>query len=214
MRPSFITPIPELYLAAKLLDAAADALLSDRSMLAAELIVRANFPEITNYARRIVGKLSLEVHRHTDRPRCLPKSLRDTTRMPSPREQKEIFERDGWRCRFCGVNVVCKSARSLLTSQFSIKSIWTSIDLQGHSALYAMASSIDHVIPHGRGGNNERSNLVTACYCCQFGRGESTLEEVELLNPLLRNPHVDSWDGLSRLSRPSIGFKRIAAARQ
>jgi len=30
------------------------------------------------------------------------------------------------------------------------------------------------------------SNFVTACYCCQFGRGEWTLEEIEIENPLNR----------------------------
>ncbi len=62
-----------------------------------------------------------------------------------------------------------------------------------------MASSLDHVVPHGRGGKNEDSNFVTACYCCQFGRGEWTLEEAELEDPRLREPVRDGWDGLSRL---------------
>jgi len=200
MRKSLLSPIAEFDLAAKLLDAAADALLQNRKILAGELMAQANFPEITEYARKLVGKMTPEIHRHTRRPKCLPKAERDPTRMPTLLEQNKIFARDGWRCRFCGIKVISKSARSVFTRIFPIESHWTSIELQRHSAFYAMASSLDHVVPHGRGGKNELPNFVTACYCCQFGRGEWTLEEVDLMDPRNREPIRDSWDGLSRIT--------------
>lgn len=199
MRRSILTPIPELDLAAKLLDAAASAIMTNRLLLSGELIQRANIPEIMAYAKRAVGPLSVEVHKITKRPKCLSRSERDPTRMPGVRAQADIFSRDGWRCRFCGVKVICKSARALLRQMFARESNWVSLEFQRHSALYAMASSLDHVVPHGRGGKNEEGNFVTACYCCQFGRGEWTLEESELEDPRTRGPVVDEWDGLSRL---------------
>ncbi len=199
MRYSLRKPIPELDLAAKLLDAAADALLSGRYELAKYLLDSANFPEIREYAISIVGKLSIEVHRQTKRPNGISNEQRDLIRMPSQKQQDAIFARDGWRCRFCGVKVVCKQARSRLTKIFRIEPHWTSLVSQRHSALYALASSLDHIVPHGRGGKNEQPNYVTACYCCQFGRGEFTLAEVELENPIARPPLVDNWDGLTRL---------------
>lgn len=199
MRQSLLDPVPELDLAAKLLDAAADAFLSGRVILAAELLERSNFPEIRSYAIRIVGKLSQDVHLQVRRPKCLPRTERDLTRMPTRSEQDAIFARDGWRCRFCGIRVLCKSARSVLTKAFPLEVSWTRKEFERHSALYAMASSLDHVVPHGRGGRNEPSNFVTACYCCQFGRGEWTLEEMQLIDPRDRAPGVDSWDGLSRI---------------
>nr|WP_308602587.1 hypothetical protein [Massilia sp. Dwa41.01b] len=71
---------------------------------------------------------------------------------------------------------------------------------------------------HGRGGerrapagadrNEDSSNDVasmlaapdtTACYYCQFGRGEWTLEEAELDDPRHGAAVVDGWDGLVRL---------------
>lgn len=199
MRNSILTPVPELDLAAKLLDAAATALLIDRKALAAELIRQANIPEIMDYARRAVGPLSEEVHRVLQRPKCLPKGERDPTRMPGQRAQAEIFARDGWRCRFCGIKVICKLARTVLTRTFPVETNWGSREFQRHSALYAIASSLDHVVPHGRGGENKYDNFVTACYCCQFGRGEWTIAEAELHHPKTREPIVDGWDGLSRL---------------
>ena len=199
VRTSLLEPIPELELAAKLLDAAADAVLQQRLDLAARLLSNANFQEIRDYAWRLVGKMSPEVHHLTKRPKCLPKAERDPRRMPSQTEQREIFLRDGWRCRFCGIKVINRRARSVLVHLFSIESCWTSKERQRHAALYALAASLDHVLPHGRGGKNELPNFVTACYCCQFGRGEWLLDEVGVQDPLLREPVRDSWDGLTRI---------------
>ncbi|MDH0564321.1 HNH endonuclease [Acinetobacter courvalinii] len=199
MRQSLRQPIKELELAAKLLDAAADAFILNDYRLANLLIVEANFPEITEYAQSIVGKLSFDIHRQTKLPKRLPISMRDSTRMPSQVEQNAIFLRDGWRCRFCGIKVISRQARTILSNVFKIEKHWISIKSQRNSALYALASSLDHIDPHGRGGKNEQSNFVTACYCCQFGRGDFTLAEIEVLNPLERMPIVDDWDGLTRV---------------
>jgi 5-methylcytosine-specific restriction endonuclease McrA len=199
VRHSILVPIPELDLAAKLLDASASAMLAGRFSLAASLLVQADLPEIMKYVQRAVGPLSVEVHKITKRPKCLPHCERHPTRMPDVAAQRTIFKRDGWRCRFCGTKVICKAARAVLTNAFVIEARWTGKEYQKHPALYALASSLDHVVPHGRGGENEDSNFVTACYCCQFGRGEWTLEESELYDPRLREPIHDGWDGLSRL---------------
>lgn len=211
MRQSLLVPIAELELAAKLLDAAADALLLQRVPLARELVHAANFPAITDYARRLVGAMTLDVHRRTRRPQCLPKAERDPARMRTPSGQAAVFARDGWRCRYCGIKVICKSARSVFTRIVPIPAAWTSVRRQGHSALYALASSLDHVVPHGRGGRNEDANFVTACYGCQFGRGEWTLDEVQVTDPRGREPVIDSWDGLRRLvgRRGSAGPKSM-----
>jgi 5-methylcytosine-specific restriction endonuclease McrA len=201
MRYSLREPIPELELAAKLLDAATEALILGKINLAGELIEAANFPEIKEYAISIVGKMSFDIHRQIKLPKCIPPSERDSTRMPTKAVQNSIFIRDGWRCRFCGVKVICKTARSTLTKIFTIETNWTSLEFQRHSALYALASSLDHLHPHARGGKNDSLNFVTACYGCQFGRGNFTLKEVEIENPLTRNPIIDSWDGLTRLNK-------------
>ena len=200
MRLSLLAPIPEMSLAARLLDAAVEALMCNRKELARELIVQADLPEIGEYARSVLGKLSVEVHRQVKRPMCLPKEQRDPTRMPPTFSQELIFVRDSWHCRFCSVKVFSKSARSILTALFPEETRWARPEFQRHYALYAMASSLDHIEPHGRGGQNIESNFVTACYCCQFGRGEWTLEEMELHDPRERPPIADTWDGLSRLT--------------
>lgn len=59
----------------------------------------------------------------------------------SSRLRLEIFERDGWRCRYCGAS----PREAVLT--------------------------IDHVVALASGGSNQPGNLVTACLSCNVGKG-------------------------------------------
>lgn len=68
-----------------------------------------------------------------------------------------------------------------------------------HDGTIAVLGSHDHVVPRSWGGSNELDNLVTACWPCQFGRGNARLEDCGLIDPRDRAPVVDDWDGLSRL---------------
>jgi 5-methylcytosine-specific restriction endonuclease McrA len=200
-RRSLLEPIPELDLAAELLDSAVDALIIGDKIMAASLMKEADHPAIMEYATRMLGKLNYEVHRQVSRPKnIIPKSKRTQVRMPSQSVQRCIFLEDGWRCRFCGTKTICREARKILVREFPEIAKWGNKEFERHSALYAMAVSLDHIVPHSRGGENERSNFVTACYCCQFGRGEWTLEESELFDPRKYPAKKSSWDGLSRLT--------------
>lgn len=52
----------------------------------------------------------------------------------------EVFERDRWKCQYCGMDC-------------SEWPYWTFL-------------TIDHIIPKQQGGTNDSSNLVTACRAC------------------------------------------------
>jgi hypothetical protein len=199
VRRCLLEPIPELELAVSSLDTAVDCLLQNDKERASQLILEADIPAIRDYAIRIVGKLSTDVHRRTALSATTSKDNRVKERMPAQSLQDKIFARDGWRCRFCGVRAVSRRARKLICGLFPSETRWTMPEFQRHSALYATAASIDHVVPHSRGGRDDPANLVTACYCCQFGRGNFTLAEVELSDPRERPPQVTGWDGLERL---------------
>ncbi len=56
----------------------------------------------------------------------------------------------------------------------------------------------DHLIPHSRGGTNELTNIVITCAPCNFGRMESTIEEVDLIDPFSRERIKSKWDGLKQ----------------
>jgi hypothetical protein len=68
MRKYLLQPIPEINLGVKLLDAAADVLINGGKILEAKLIAYAGFPEIIEYAVRVLGKMSEDVHRQIIRP--------------------------------------------------------------------------------------------------------------------------------------------------
>jgi hypothetical protein len=67
------------------------------------------------------------------------------TRRPLPR--RDVFERDGWRCSYCDVEITMTT---------------------GHA---------DHVVPRSRGGSDDPSNLVAACARCNLSKGARTPDE-------------------------------------
>ena len=60
----------------------------------------------------------------------------------------EIFKRDQFTCRYCGQNPP------------------------------AVILEIDHVNPLSKGGDDERDNLITACFDCNRGKGARELGDV------------------------------------
>lgn len=60
----------------------------------------------------------------------------------SKKRRFEVFERDGFRCRYCG-----RSSNEV-------------------------ALEIDHIVPTEHGGTNEKSNLVTSCRGCNLGKND------------------------------------------
>src|SRR5829696_5189363 len=87
-----------------------------------------------------------------------------------------LFARDGYRCQYCGRHKGQLRGREFLTR--------------------------DHVLPLSRGGDNEWSNVVTACSSCNTRKGNHLPEECGM-HPLgaPREPHFVhlSW-AVRRLS--------------
>jgi 5-methylcytosine-specific restriction endonuclease McrA len=196
-RNCFLPPIPELEEVAGILGNAADAILGGDLTEAKRLLIAANNPVIFNFAQQIMGPTNPSIHGSP--PRRPATQAVSGIRMPQPRVQREIFQRDGWRCRFCGCRVVWAAARTVIGRVLPGTIPWPSTNVGRHSAFFALEASLDHIVPHSRGGNNDPFNLVAACQPCQFGRNDWTLEEVGLLDPWERPPIIDRWDGLTRL---------------
>ncbi len=199
MRHCFLSPIPEIEEAIEYLNSAVDAFINGDRNLAARLIMKADISKISEFDKSITGKTDPKIHLQESQPKTLPEQLRDTTRMPGGKKEREIFAKDGWRCRYCGTRVISKDARKIIKEEFPIETHWASKESERHTALHSQAASLDHIIPHSRGGKNEYSNFITACGPCQFGRNCWTLEEVGFSDPRDRPPVVDGWDGLTRL---------------
>jgi 5-methylcytosine-specific restriction endonuclease McrA len=200
MRNSFLPLIPELETAIELLDKAAHAMLAHDFDTARELIAQADIKEVCEFNAKITGPTDPAIHwQSTTPPSAVPSNERASVRMPTSKEEQAIFERDGWRCQYCGCRVISKRARSVLTKIFPSEARWGRANSDKHCALVTLTASLDHILPHSRRGTNEPSNLVTACGPCQFGRNQWTLEEVGFNDPRERPPITDSWDGLIRI---------------
>ena len=200
-RQSFLPVIEELKLAQRLIDEAGTAIVNGDLTHARQLLSEADIPEIGNYVQSIAGSDNDDIHRCRDVPGEPPFVFeRIKQRMPSRKLANEIFERDGWHCRFCNIRIISKQAIKRLQDLFPDLVRWTaSTQVEKHPTLRAMCSSLDHVIPHSRGGDNDPVNLIATCGSCQFGRNSSTIKEVGLLDPRDREPIRNGWDGLLRI---------------
>jgi hypothetical protein len=62
--------------------------------------------------------------------------------------RRKLFERDSWRCLYCGDSVNAETA------------------------------TLDHKIPRSKGGTNEPDNLATCCFICNSIKSGKSYEEV------------------------------------
>lgn len=206
LRRSFLPPISEYELAADLLSHAADALIANDLSLCDRLIREADLRPLRDFDYLISGPIKPEIHRQSKNPTYPPIPKSELPRMPGAVVTRQVFARDGYRCRFCGSRVILKQAREKFSEALPEAARWGSARDERHFGLATLLASIDHLLPYKRGGTNDPGNLVTACSPCQFGRNCWTLEEVEIEDPRNYPPIVDDWDGLSRL----VGFKSLS----
>ncbi len=116
LRDCLRDPIPEIFDAARYVDAAVSAHLSGNRKLADELIRLANMPAIRVWTESLWGKggpwtRPLPVANPIP---LIPKRQRINLRMPNKVEVAALIRRDGYRCRFCGIPVVRAEIRTLM----------------------------------------------------------------------------------------------------
>jgi 5-methylcytosine-specific restriction endonuclease McrA len=76
-----------------------------------------------------------------------------------PELRQQLFERDGWLCRYCGTSVSADTA------------------------------TLDHMMPVSGGGTDDPSNLATACLMCNSIKSGRSYEQAapDILDALRRN---------------------------
>jgi 5-methylcytosine-specific restriction endonuclease McrA len=132
-----------------------------------------------------------------DRANLLVKATNKTPRL-MPKMENEVFIRDSYHCRYCGIRIVEKDvfaeySRIVGTEKFSTK---RENDKRNGLTL-GLRGVADHVEPYASGGETQIDNLVTSCYSCNFGKAGYTLEQLRIEDPRLRPPIPDSWRGLT-----------------
>jgi len=76
------------------------------------------------------------------------RSSDDTNYYTDPKKRKEIFERDKYKCHYCGQTVTVENA------------------------------TLDHLIPRSKDGDDSKENLVVSCFECNSIKSGKTIEEV------------------------------------
>lgn len=111
--------------------------------------------------------------------------------------EKRVFQRDGFRCRYCGLRLIAKEVLSLVQRVVGRASFcaWGS-NPEMHGAAHAFRPYADHVVPLSQEGRTNMENLVTACGGCNSGKFHYTVKEIGLDDPRDRLPCVTTWDGL------------------
>jgi hypothetical protein len=110
-----------------------------------------------------------------------------------------VFQRDCWTCRYCGGHTIAppvvRALSSLYPDSFPYHPNWKAG--QVHPAYLLLSTSLDHVNPVGRGGSSGgHDNLVAACWPCNSGKADLTLDELGW--ELRPGVAVQSdWDGLT-----------------
>jgi len=200
LQKCFREPIPEIYMARDYLDEAVRAHLLGNTKKVSDLIKLADMPIIREWTESIWGANSpYVIHRELNISiPILAKDERVKVRMPNSSEKNKLHQRDGSHCRFCGVPLIRKEVRIAIKNIYPEALQWGTKNTEQHSAFQAMWLQYDHLLPHARGGNNDLDNIVITCAPCNYGRTDSLIEEVGLLNPFLHPPVQSSWDGLER----------------
>ncbi len=199
LRPCLRESIPQIAEAAAYLNAAVSAHLDRDFKLAAELITRADMPEIRAWTESLWGKNSPYVvfRAIPDAPPILPVDS-CVKRMPGAAVKKRLHARDGFHCRFCGIPLIRKETRDKIKKAYPESLLWGTRNAEQHAAFQAMWVQYDHLLPHSRGGTNDIENMVITCAPCNYGRMDYLPEEVGLLDPRTREPLKSEWDGLER----------------
>lgn len=133
--------------------------------------------------------------RHLDRVRFDP-PIRIESVALSASIKLDILRRDSFTCRYCGIRTVflpvLRALSAMFPDPFPVDDGWT---LQGtHPAYNLLSATYDHVVSPTQGGESDPGNLVTACWPCNSGKSNYTVEEIgfELLPP-----SDSDWDGLT-----------------
>jgi hypothetical protein len=113
------------------------------------------------------------------------------------------LERDGWRCRYCGIRIIDRDARKRLKAMLGTSLVWGPKDSERHAVLLVLSGVADHVRPasgfDGQADADDFKNLVASCWTCNFGKMEHSCEALGLEDPRVRSPVRNEWDGLRRV---------------
>ncbi len=131
----------------------------------------------------------------------LPIADRYPVRSPA-RLQDKVFERDGYRCRYCGNKLISQHILKEFAKKLNSPSFTKgSTNLTSHAVIHLTWPAADHVVPWSYGGTTTLDNLVASCAPCNYGKADFTLEQIGISDPFSRKPFIDEWNGLKFMTQ-------------
>lgn len=125
-----------------------------------------------------------------------PPRAASSTRISLKKFERALWERDHYRCCYCGIRVLHpESLRTFSKFMGPEEFPITGGNLRRHGIKMVFSATLDHVVPIACGGDTTPENLVTACWCCNYGKAEFTLDELGLNRPQTK-PDI-GWRGLA-----------------
>jgi len=139
------------------------------------------------------------------RYRCATKSkvAQSVSRSVTPRMdlsiEREVFKRDKYCCRYCGIGVIPKKFLKKYAVLIGIENFPIGrTNATRHGVILGFQAVADHVQPYSEGGLTDLSNMVTSCWSCNYGKANYTLADLDLDDPRDRNPvGILDWNGLT-----------------
>lgn len=135
-------------------------------------------------------------HLNMAKPIPVPVDSRDPLRSPR-RYEAAVFQRDGWRCRYCTGRLVSNTFFSLFIKVLDHECFRKGpTNMDTHGIIHIFNPVADHVVPWNLGGMTNEENLVSSCGPCNYGKAGYTVEQMGIGDPRDRPPIRDDWDGL------------------
>ena len=122
-------------------------------------------------------------------------------KQPSDALKRKLYERDGYRCRYCTMHVFTRNKGSSIHKLIKafpeltpgLRLVNGSLKGSGKNGaiknvdyakfLWSMAAP-DHIVPRSHGGLTDMENLVTSCSGCNYySKGDLTLEQMAVRPP-------------------------------
>ncbi len=126
-----------------------------------------------------------------------------------------VFKRDAWTCRYCNSAVFFTPTLKLLDSLNPGHGYYHPNGKTGAvlDIFQWKWATIDHVIPVSRGGQNNLTNYVTACWKCNLTLNDKLedKDKTQLLNSINKSMGWDGFSGLYlKLGRKDAWYKLLS----
>ena len=123
----------------------------------------------------------------------------EKNKKPSRALEKQVFLRDGYRCRYCQTRVLDFKVFQKMEKLVGEENFRASADTNDlrHGITFFFRATADHVVPLKGGGRTTKDNLVTACWNCNIGKLDALLYQMRIEDP--KNYPTEEklkWDGM------------------